>query len=148
MLTDSFFVHSHPGVIFYNLFQVLNIIAGGRGESDSPMPYSKFATKTASGVNEQKGVPSKLGMLIIYFPSLIVSSICLFILPQHLAGYMCLAHFAKRNLETLFLHKYSGAVKLSVARLIGFIYALTTFMICAVSSTETDVVTSQIGQGK
>lgn len=151
-LIDSSFVSTHRGVLLFNLIQLFNILGGAKQEFDSPMPYSKFAAKSISK-GDKAMVPSKLGMLIIYLPAFFTSIGYMYFLPQFqyethvtLAGLMCLAHFAKRNLEVLFVHSYSGSTELSAARLIAFFYALVTFMICFVSSTETGEVEAKISQ--
>jgi very-long-chain enoyl-CoA reductase len=67
-------------------------------------------------------------MLCIYTPALLVSSFFLMTSPaangrEHLASCLLLAHFGKRVLETLFLHKYSGTMELQTASFIGGFYA-------------------------
>merc|ERR1712008_150922 len=46
------------------------------------------------------------------------------------AGWMVFAHFLKRDLEVLFVHKYSSESEANAAKMIGFSYAMTAFMIC------------------
>merc|ERR1712087_194433 len=52
------------------------------------------------------------------------------------AGWMILAHFLKRDLEVLYVHKYSGDTELNVARLIGLSYAINSFLICLLSNID------------
>jgi hypothetical protein len=142
-------VDSHQGVLAYNAFQVAGILGGYVSECKNPMPYSKFAisTKQNEGSDERrpKMIPSRMGMLIIYVPATIVAFVFQCMLPllwddmrtPSVAGWMVLAHFVKRDLEVLYLHKYSGETELDAARLIGFMYALTAFMTCLVSVPTT-----------
>jgi len=141
----SSFVNLHPGVLFYNVIQILTICGIHKGEIDKPMPYSKFAsTGSSSGGKSPSMVSSKSGMLIIYVPATIVAFIFQFILPQvdgmdyyptpTVAGLMVFAQFFKRDLEVLFLHKYSGETESNAAGLIGVSYALVAFMICLLSN--------------
>lgn len=137
----SVFINKHPGVLAYNVFQLLSIIGGYRGETSNPMPYSKFVTSSVDNKGgKSKMVPSRVGMLIIYVPATIVAVVfqCLSSVlwensTSTVAGWLVFVHFLKRDLEVMYLHKYSGDTELNVARQIGFIYSLTAFMICLVS---------------
>ncbi|KAI8098749.1 3-oxo-5-alpha-steroid 4-dehydrogenase-domain-containing protein [Halteromyces radiatus] len=71
--------------------------------------YSKFTKFSKSNTM----VPSKYGMLVIYFPSMILCLIgVLWSLsqPRHvkLVALFSLLHFVKRIYEVLFIHHYSG----------------------------------------
>jgi 3-oxo-5-alpha-steroid 4-dehydrogenase len=148
MLSSLANMNTHPGILAYNAFQLAGIAGGYFSESKNPMPYSKFATNNKKDDdddddNKTKMVPSRVGMLIIYVPATIVALAwqCLLLppwldttTPVSVAGWMVLAHFVKRDLEVLFLHKYSGETELNAARMIGFMYALTALMICIVST--------------
>jgi hypothetical protein len=150
----SAMVNTHAGVLLYNAVQVVGILGIGRGEIDNPMPYSKFAAKSIPS-RETSMIPSKLGMLIIYVPAMIVAMICQLVLPAFwpdnmvttTSGWLVFAHFLKRDLEVLFLHKYSGQTELGVARLIGFAYAMTSFMICMVAAKEPSSLNNHLGIG-
>lgn len=157
MINELFKIFSgHPGVVLYNVLQIVNIFAGYDGEAKSPMPYSKFAHDFASrSPKKEFMVPSRLGMLTIYLPAMITVMMYLFALPlvsgnvkPGLACWMLLVHFVKRNLEVLFLHKYSGSTPLNAAILIGFVYALASLMICSVSSPIPCEACSHVGQGR
>eukprot|EP00526_Cylindrotheca_closterium_P019128 CAMPEP_0113646292 /NCGR_PEP_ID=MMETSP0017_2-20120614/24445_1 /TAXON_ID=2856 /ORGANISM="Cylindrotheca closterium" /LENGTH=225 /DNA_ID=CAMNT_0000558163 /DNA_START=53 /DNA_END=727 /DNA_ORIENTATION=+ /assembly_acc=CAM_ASM_000147 len=144
-IVNSGLLNHHTSVLVFNALQVVNIFAQFKGESDTPMPYSKFAQGKTAG--EKKRVSSRSGMLIIYVPANIVA--LLFMLSSSAytqAALMCLIHFLKRNLEVLFLHKYSGTVELEVSQLIGSFYAFITFMICLVSRSEVDPQVMQLAQ--
>jgi hypothetical protein len=155
-LLETSFVSGHPGVILFNVLQILNIFAGYNEETKSPTPYSKFAHEfSAKSEKKEVMVPSRLGMLIIYAPAMITGMMYLLVLPfffesvqPSLAGWLVVAHFSKRNLEVLFLHKYSGSTAFNAASMIGCFYALIAFMICSVSVTEeSSEICSQLGQG-
>lgn len=145
--TITSLVNPDPGILFYNAIQLLGVLGIYKGEVDSPMPYSKFAADVISGKDSASApamVSSKTGMLIIYVPATIVAAIFQMILPAlapenyapTIAGWMLLAHFLKRDLEVLFLHKYSGETAANAAKFIGFSYALTTLMISIVTKPE------------
>ncbi len=141
-MTTSF-INTHPGVLIFNAIQFLSLLGVYKGELDNPMPYSKFAMTNTSKKSSQR-VPSKIGMLIIYVPATIVGFVFQFVLPNissmdytaTTAGWMVLAHFLKRDLEVLYVHKYSGDTELNTARLIGLSYAINAFLICLLSNFD------------
>lgn len=150
----STMVNTHQGVLLYNALQFVGILGIFSGESENPMPYSKFAAKAPSSGGPTSMVPSRLGMLIIYVPATIVALFCQIVLPSFWhdvlatpAGWLVIAHFLKRDLEVLFLHKYSGHTELGTARLIGFAYAMTSFMICMVATSEPSSLNRHLGIG-
>lgn len=148
-MLPSIIVNTQPGVLAYNAFQVAGIAGSYFSESKNPMPYSKFANSN----NEKKDdddndksptmIPSRIGMLIIYVPATIVALAVQCLLPliwdstPTVAGWMVFAHFLKRDLEVLFLHKYSGETELNAARMIGTVYAFVALMISLVSVSPT-----------
>lgn len=76
--------------------------------------------------------------MVIYTPALLVSLGILFaphILPDtafpspSLAVVLCAIHFAKRCLEVMFLHQYSGRTDRATPSMIGVYYALTVVLI-------------------
>jgi len=85
------------------------------------LPYSKFS--------KNKGLPSKYGMFVIYFfPILAYLSQWNFQKNDHTFWeYSNMAlfviHFAKRCLEVLFLHKYSGRINYIAVILITIMYS-------------------------
>jgi hypothetical protein len=154
---ESSFVDTNPAVLLFNVLQLLNIIFGYRGELQSATPYSKFAAGLAAknDKNDIIMVPSRIGMLIIYTPSLVTALMMLLVLPSFIgslypsaAGWMCLVHFLKRNIEVLVIHKYSGSTALDISRFIGFYYAMVTFMICSLSTPEPSEFCCKLGQGR
>jgi very-long-chain enoyl-CoA reductase len=149
------FINTNYGVLAWNAMQCVALAGIYQGESENPAPYSKFAASLIDSGNDggtRPMIPSKLGMLIIYVPATIVAAIYQCLLPTifentlpTLAGWMLLAHFTKRDLEVLFLHKYSGQTELNAARTIGFYYALTTLMISLVATPTPTELGCQIG---
>lgn len=149
----STMVNTHPGFLLYNAFQIIGILGIYSGEAENPMPYSKFAAK-ATGNDERTMIPSRMGMLIIYVPATIVAFFYQMVLPSFWenvmatpAGWLVLAHFFKRDLEVMFLHKYSGHTELGAASMIGVAYALTSFMVCMVAAPVPTALDSQLGVG-
>ncbi|KAG7359751.1 3-oxo-5-alpha-steroid 4-dehydrogenase-domain containing protein [Nitzschia inconspicua] len=157
LLVPTVAVDTHPVVLAYNAFQVVGIAGSYFSESKNPMPYSKFAVsskKNDDGTSTTKMVPSRVGMLIIYVPATIVAlAVQWFLLPlikdstPTVAGWLVFAHFVKRDLEVLFLHKYSGSTELDAARMIAFVYALTALMICFVSTPTTELASREVFSG-
>lgn len=127
-----------------NVIQLLNVPAMFYNEKKSAMPYSKFASSRKEEKNEGKTVPSRVGMLIIYVPALIVASLYLALAGSnrfphysaHIAAWMTFLHFLKRTLETVFLHKYSGSIVASAANMIGFAYASQSALICGTATSS------------
>ena len=115
--------------------QVLSIFGSYSAESglDSQTPYSKFAI----GKTLTKPISSKLGMFIIYFPSMFwlgVNLSKLLSLSNNFDRKLLLVvslfgHFTKRVFETLFIHKYSGNTDAYVASGIGFYYLFVSWFI-------------------
>lgn len=99
-------------------------------EASNPTPYSKFANEDTNTPT----VPSKIGMLIIYTPALLVSAISLVLRIADgglhaLVSCLLVIHFVKRDLEVLFLHSYSGITERATAIFIGVLYALNACLI-------------------
>ena len=97
--------------------------------------YSKF-----SRVKENKSNstwPSQIAMMIIYAPAFIVSAMLLGIYNVNpeifpspsVAGVFCTVHFAKRCMEVMFVHKYSGYTDKGTPCQISIYYTLLTLMI-------------------
>lgn len=89
-----------------------------------------------AAVNNSKRVlvPSRLGMVGLYAPALVVASLAVH---HHqevngrelLISSMLGLHFGKRVLECLFLHRYSGAMPIETSVGIGAYYALMTKLV-------------------
>ena len=90
------------------------------------MSYGKFAKKVTSGIP----IPSRLGMSLLYVPSVILSII---LLRDNASDRGCalaqltLLHFAKRTLECFFLHNYSGTMPLLSSLMITIFYSIVTW---------------------
>jgi hypothetical protein len=113
--------------------QCLNLLAG-LNEVASPTPYSKFSASSSPLAAVGSDVPSKTGMLIIYAPPAATAAAALAFAPtvngrEVIVASLLLVHFAKRVLETLFVHKYSGSMKAATATFIGVFYSLVSLLI-------------------
>lgn len=99
--------------------------------------YSKFADRAA-----RWKLPSRLGMFLLYFPAVFVGPGLLFGLRGPIDGWHLLAvglvsaHFAKRCLEVLFLHKYSGFTNGFSTVAISSLYATLSGLVGALAATE------------
>ena len=117
--------------------------------------YSKFSRasnsnecRAKSNSNESSTWPSRYAMLVIYSPSLITSVVLLLLgryLPsmkniptRSLAAVLCAIHFAKRCLEVLFLHKYSGRTDKATPTQISVYYTLMTILVVYASGGNID----------
>lgn len=109
--------------IFYIVFGIFAVLLGPLDYFEwLPMRYSKFGTK--------KGVPSRLGMTILYFFPIVLA---FFAAAPYLAEATIIQwivfgavifHFGKRTFEVLFVHKYSGNIEPLTFVIIVFAYAL------------------------
>ncbi|KAG2631764.1 3-oxo-5-alpha-steroid 4-dehydrogenase 1-like [Panicum virgatum] len=89
--------------------------------------YSKFV-RVGAGARLRLLLPSRIGMLVIYSPAL-AAALVSFAVPGAVggarAGLLCAAvaaHFLKRVLEVLFVHRYSGSMPLGTALFISSYY--------------------------
>jgi hypothetical protein len=90
------------------------------------LAYSKFVRARAAGARLL--LPSRAGMLVIYAPAL-AAALASFAVPGAVqgarAGPLCAAvaaHFLKRVLEVLLVHRYSGSMPLGTSLLISSCY--------------------------
>lgn len=106
------------------------MLAQGAGEAQGQNAgYSKFADKTA-----KFKVPSRVGMTWIYTPGLLTSAWFLHNAVEKngretLTAALLTAHFGKRVLECLFLHRYSGTVNGDAFIPISFFYGLMAALV-------------------
>jgi len=100
-------------------------------EVRNPAPYSKFALDIRP---EQDPVPSQQGMFIAYFPATLIA---LFKWAesnqQNVAALLLFLHFAKRVMEVLFLHSYSGYMARSMSALMAVFYSFDTLLIASLA---------------
>lgn len=115
-------------IIFYSSLVII-VLAIGPLEyiGQSQMAYSKF--RPASGI------PTRLGMFILYFIpliALVISALPYISNPTTAQLFVFGAvfiHFGKRVLEVLFLHKYSGPIGIITALFTAGFYSLAAFLI-------------------
>ena len=100
-----------------------------------PLEYFGQAMMAYSKFRPAKGIPTRVGMFILYFLPLLAVTISA--LPYLFSSSMIqiivfaavFIHFAKRVLESLFLHKYSGPIGLFTTLMIAGFYSLAAYMI-------------------
>lgn len=134
------------GGIAITMCQLLIIVTsyGVETTEKTRTKYSKFA---GTEINDVTTVTSRMGMLMIYTPALIVSTLqtynmSLFGSKQHhfslnnnnIGGLFCLVHFLKRDVEVLYVHKYSGRIPLPTSIQIGVFYALIALLVSSMST--------------
>jgi 3-oxo-5-alpha-steroid 4-dehydrogenase len=115
-------------IAFYGTLALLAAAAGPM-EYWGPLQlrYSKF--RTASGV------PSRIGMLILYavpLAALLLSALPYLARPtlvQAVVFGAVFLHFLKRCIESLFLHKYSGPMAATTVLMVTFLYSLLAGMV-------------------
>ncbi|KAL1342256.1 hypothetical protein HN51_028834 [Arachis hypogaea] len=82
--------------------------------------YSKFWNATTGDSSKQIKLSSRAGMLMLYTPAFLAGVVSFFIFPNEgirstLLQFAVTLHFLKRDLEVLFVHKYSGYMYLDSA---------------------------------
>ncbi|XP_009763848.1 uncharacterized protein LOC107822323 [Nicotiana tabacum] len=101
------------------------------------LQYSKFWNANANSASSsnflQAKLSSRIGMLILYTPACIMGFASFLLYPNGGTRFMILKsavtiHFLKRDLEVLFVHKYSGGMVLGSVLIISSAY----FMLAAV----------------
>ncbi|KAL4557472.1 hypothetical protein LXL04_035650 [Taraxacum kok-saghyz] len=90
------------------------------------LQYSKFADVKPSTTQGTK-LSSRTGFLILYTPAFLAGLVSFFVFPGGGIRFLLLKfavtfHFFKRDLEVLFLHKYSGGMILGSTILISIFY--------------------------
>jgi len=104
--------------------------------------YSKFSR--ANDKTTTTTWPSRVAMMIIYTPAFLASAAILIMgmygvksvpLPS-LATFFCCIQFAKRCLEVMFLHKYSGRTDKGTPTQISVYYTLVTVLIAYASGSS------------
>lgn len=115
-------------IIIYSALAVLAIgVAPAEYFGQSMMFYSKFRSVS--------GIPSRLSMFILYSTPIVALyfSARNYLATANAIQWIVLAavfiHFAKRVLESLFLHKYSGVAGLLTTILIASFYSTAAYLI-------------------
>lgn len=115
------------------------MLGAGFNEVQEPMGYSKFA--------KDFQISSRTGMLLAYVPALCY---CTWEVstrpsdstsPRWLAGVCLWVHFAKRTLEVMFLHVYSGRAALTVMAPIGLSYTMNSAIILNAAGSGAEPIT-------
>ncbi|CAI9296256.1 unnamed protein product [Lactuca saligna] len=96
------------------------------------MQYSKFLNVGVVKKEDNTKLSSRNGMLFSYTPAFLVGLASLLVFHDQDLRFMLLAsaltaHFLKRVLEVLFLHKYSGSMLLESAIIISLIGIIGNF---------------------
>ncbi|KAI3757199.1 hypothetical protein L6452_04733 [Arctium lappa] len=94
------------------------------------LQYSKFTSSNSDKKPQGIKVSSRTGMLILYTPAFLAGVVSFFVFPDDgdgdlrflLLKFAVTFHFFKRDLETIFVHKYSGDIVLSSAITISISY--------------------------
>lgn len=113
--------------------QGINVFARAQYELISPMKYSKGAS-----IHEDKlksPIASRAGMFFVYFPALVASTFFVAQDLQNTVAALLVIHFAKRVLETLFLHKYGGNMDLEAVYTISIYYTWIAALFCYLTQT-------------
>ncbi|KAI3757198.1 hypothetical protein L6452_04732 [Arctium lappa] len=94
------------------------------------LQYSKFTSSSSDKKPQGIKVSSRTGMLILYTPAFLAGVVSFFVFPDDgdgdlrflLLKFAVTFHFFKRDLEVLFVHKYSGGMILGLIILISIFY--------------------------
>lgn len=114
-----------PKNSYYALFFVLIfsfIIYKVESNPQTRFKYSKFSDK-----NKYYKIKSKIGMIIIYFPSLFLFLIYIlnsniYFNKVNIYYILNVLHYLKRLIEVIFVHKYSGSIDFMTIFSISFMY--------------------------
>ena len=123
------------------VFTVLTMGNFANEAYSAPTPYSKFSGRESG---KQAHVSGRLGMLIIYSPSLLASTLQLHPLNNQVAVLLA-THFGKRCLEVLFLHKYSSTMPLVTSIFIGSYYTIVSLILANVRCQHPSNALSLLG---
>lgn len=117
------------GNVAVTALQVLGLGSAAGELKGANAGYSKFANPNAGFK-----IPSRLGMVLLYSPALLVSLRYLKTSPnkngrEAITAMLLSIHFAKRVLESMFLHRYSGTMNGDFLIPVGATYALTAALV-------------------
>ncbi|XP_057735875.1 steroid 5-alpha-reductase DET2-like [Arachis stenosperma] len=118
------FLFPPPPSLVVSALSVVNLVSltsGGLSEMRGKhMNYSKFWNATTANSAKQIKLSSRAAMLMLYTPAFLAGVASFFIFPNEglrstLLQSALTLHFFKRDLEVLFVHKYSGYMYLDSA---------------------------------
>ncbi|XP_068651324.1 uncharacterized protein [Aristolochia californica] len=127
-----------PPSLFVNAMSVFSLVSlsvlGLSEIKGEHLNYSKFWNVESQIRRRSSGIklPSRTGMLVLYTPALLAALVSFGFLSQDgslrtlLVSSALFIHFLKRDLEVLFIHKYSGAMMLDHAIPISLSYFFST----------------------
>ncbi|XP_022968321.1 3-oxo-5-alpha-steroid 4-dehydrogenase 1-like [Cucurbita maxima] len=132
----SEFVFAPPPSLFLNVVTVvIPVVVAMLGLSEARgrhLQYSKFWNANSAPKSLEKfKLPSWLGMLLAYTPALLAGVLSLWFFPNEDRRTLLLKsaltlHFLKRDLEVLFVHKYSSKMVFDTAIIISSSYFSST----------------------
>lgn len=97
--------------------------------------YGKFVDGAA-----RRTVPSRIGMCVLYLPSLVLCPLVFVALGHpgtvwhYLVMGMISLHFTKRLAEVLFVHRYSGVMNVSAVVVSSAVYTSTTVVLAGIAA--------------
>ncbi|XP_051145360.1 uncharacterized protein LOC127261174 [Andrographis paniculata] len=127
MVVESF-LHEEPSSPYVRVFYAASFLAFvAIAVSEFAGNNLQYAKLLKSG--RRNLIPSKVGMLIFYFPALVLSVSSFWLFPGAGIRFLLLKsaltiHLLKRLFEVLFIHKFSGAMVLNTAILVSISYII------------------------
>lgn len=115
-------------IILYGFLAMVAISVG-------PLEYFGQAMMAYSKFRPSSGISTRTGMVILYatpLAALVISALPYLSNPTAIQLFVFASvfiHFAKRVLELLFLHKYSGPIGIFTTLMIAGFYSLAAFLV-------------------